>query len=207
MNNKYLKSLPPELINSAACLYVDALKDKVVPVLGDSARAIRVLTRNLVPVRCLAAICNDKLVGLLGIQTVQGGFFSPSVDSMISEYGLVEGIYRFVGLFLLHHKAMSDEWYVDGIAVDKDMRGKKIGTALLDYLEIMAKENGIRRISLDVIDTNKKAKSLYSRLGFVETRQSSIWPFNHIYEFPFKTVITMEKELDCNSRLAFASKQ
>ncbi len=198
MDSEYLKSLPPELIHPAACLYVDALKDKIGPVLGDPATAIRVLTRHLVPVHCLTAICNNKLVGLLGVQTAQGGFFSPSVASIVSEYGLVEGIYRYMGLFFLHHKVVSDEWHVDGIAVEKTMRGKNIGTALLEYLEIMARENGIRRISLDVIDTNRKARSLYSRLGFVETSQSAIWPFNHIYEFPFKTVITMEKEITCN---------
>ncbi len=166
--------------------------------MGDSVRATRVLARHLVPACCLAAICNDKLVGLLGVQTAQGGFFSPPVASLISEYGVVEGVYRYMGLFFLHREAVSDEWYVDGIAVDKNMRGKKVGTALLNYLEVMARENNIRKISLDVIDTNRKARSLYSRLGFVETSQSSIWPFNHIYEFPFKTVITMEKELACN---------
>ncbi len=200
MTFTYQKSVPPELINSAVSLYVDALKDKVVPVLGDTTRAISVLTDNLVPGRCLAAICDDKLVGILAIQTAQGGFFSPSMQSIISEYGWVQGLYRYAGLFFLHHETKCDEWYVDGIAVDKDMRGKKVGTALLGRLEIMAKENGIRKISLEVIDTNERARSLYRRLGFVETKQTAIWPFNYLYKFPFKTVITMEKELNDDNK-------
>lgn len=63
-----------------------------------------------------------------------------------------------MGLFLLHHKAMSDEWYVDGIAVDKDMRCNKIGTALLYYLEIMAKEMVYEKFLLmSYIQTRKQS--------------------------------------------------
>lgn len=57
---------------------------------------------------------------------------------MIREYGLAEGIYRYMELFFLHRKIMIDEWYVDGITVDKDMRGKGVGTTIWKFCKKMA---------------------------------------------------------------------
>lgn len=107
-----------------------------------------------------------------------------------------------MGLNLLHHKTAADEWYVDGIAVAEKMRGKGVGTELLGHLESLAEENGIRKISLEVINTNQKAQALYLCLGFVAGKRTALWPFNHLYGFPFDSVITMEKTLhDANTSL------
>lgn len=59
---------------------------------------------------------------------------------------------------------------MDGIAVKQDMRGKGIGTKLLDELKQYARDNGFSSIRLDVIDTNPAARRLYERQGFVLTR-------------------------------------
>jgi ribosomal protein S18 acetylase RimI-like enzyme len=201
MYYRCLNHLPSELKNSAACLYVDALKDKVTPIFGGSSRARRVLVRGLVPDHCLTAFWNDNFVGLLGIQNKNGGLFNISLNAMIREYGLLRGVYRYFGLCLLHHINESDEWYVDGVAVDEKMRGKGVGTGLLGYLEFLAKEKGVKKITLEVIDSNPKAMALYNRLGFIKTNQSNVWPFNHIYKFPFKTVTMMEKVLNHNDVL------
>ncbi len=74
------------------------------------------------------------------------------------------------------------------------MRGKGVGSQLLDLLEQLALENGIQTISLAVINTNPRAESLYKRLGFVSTRRDKLWPFNRIFGFPFESATFMIKK-------------
>jgi ribosomal protein S18 acetylase RimI-like enzyme len=54
----------------------------------------------------------------------------------------------------------SEELHIDGIAVTKEMRGKGIGSHLINLFERVALERGFRAISLEVIDTNERAISL-----------------------------------------------
>jgi RimJ/RimL family protein N-acetyltransferase len=56
-----------------------------------------------------------------------------------------------------------------GISVQKDWRGKGIGTAMLKMLLVWAEEHpAIEKVGLGVFSTNTGAVELYRRLGFVE---------------------------------------
>lgn len=195
MRVNYIDHLPSGLETPAVCLYMDALKDKLKPIFGNTDRALHVLASNLESGHCLTALYNWDLVGVLGIQTKKNGFLNPTANSLIGEYGLIGGFLRLAGLQLLHHRTGTDEWYVDGIAVSEEMRGLGIGTGLLSFLESIAKEKGIRKLSLEVTDRNQRAKVLYERLDFVVTKQTSLWPFNRFYGFPFESAIKMVKTL------------
>ena len=46
------------------------------------------------------------------------------------------------------------------------MRGKKIGTKIIDYIILYAKSRGYKKLKLTVVDTNPIAKKLYERIGF-----------------------------------------
>lgn len=59
---------------------------------------------------------------------------------------------------------------MDGIAVATGHRGAGIGTMLLREIAAVAAEAGLRRIRLDVIDVNPRARALYERHGFVAVR-------------------------------------
>ena len=78
---------------------------------------------------------------------------------------------------------------MDGICVSKEARGKGIGTALLDAISEMAKERGLREVRLDVIDSNPRAKALYTRRGFVEGKTTQMGPLKYV--FGFKSATTM----------------
>ena len=43
---------------------------------------------------CLAVIREDRLVGVLGIQSRDGGFLNPNLRSLIREYGIMGAIYE-----------------------------------------------------------------------------------------------------------------
>lgn len=54
-----------------------------------------------------------------------------------------------------------------GIGVVADFRGQGIGEALIRAALIKAKENGLKRVTLSVREPNKRAISLYEKVGFV----------------------------------------
>ena len=193
MQVDYVDYLPAEFSNPAIGLYVAGLKEKLMSILGNDDRARRVLLQNLALDHCITAVCHHKLVGMLSIQTGERSFWNPTLKSLIEEYGAMGGLFRLGGLHLLHHETGPGEWYVDGIVVAEEMRGLGIGSGLLSLLEKIARDKGIGKLSLEVLDTNHRAKILYERLGFAETARNSIWPFNHVYRFPFKSAIEMVK--------------
>ena len=56
--------------------------------------------------------------------------------------------------------------HVDQISVRLEERGKGIGAALMHQAEILAKELGVDRITLDSWDFNLNAHAFFERLGF-----------------------------------------
>ena len=195
MHIDYLDYLPDEFKDQALELYLHALRDKLEPIIGLDSRALKVLGSNLAANRCMAAVCDQQLAGIIGTQTEKGGFLNPTLKSMVEVYGLAGGILRMFGLALLHHSTAADEIYVDGIAVRKEMRGRGVGSRLLEMLEETALKQGIRRLTLEVIDTNPRAEALYKRLGYVVRKRRIIWPLNWCIRFPFKAACLMEKKL------------
>ena len=195
MQIDYLDYLPDEFKASAITLYFNALREKLEPILGSDDRAHKALGSHLATDKCLAAICDQKLVGILGIQEDNGGFINPTFKTMVKLYGIFGGILRMSGLEMLHHRTASDELYVDGVAVVDEMRGKGIGSHLFDRLERIAAKKSVRKISLEVIDTNQRARALYEHLGFVATTEQTTWPLNLFLNFPFKSATLMVKRI------------
>lgn len=55
-----------------------------------------------------------------------------------------------------------------GIGILKNARGTGLGTALMQSLIQLAKQLGIKIVILDMFATNKVARGLYEKVGFVE---------------------------------------
>ena len=92
------------------------------------------------------------------------GMFAPELTD--------ENAYYLVGLsgeevicYGGFHKVL-DEGQIANVAVRADMRGKGFGRLLMQSLLDLAKREGIKRITLEVKDTNERAVKLYKSLGF-----------------------------------------
>jgi ribosomal protein S18 acetylase RimI-like enzyme len=59
---------------------------------------------------------------------------------------------------------------MDGIAVDPRIRGRGVGSLLMEEVAAVAVEHDCREIRLDVIDTNPRARALYERRGFTAVK-------------------------------------
>ena len=195
MQIEYLNHLPAEFLDSAIELYFNSLREKLEPILGSDGRAQEALVSSIMKNNGFIALCEGKLVGIMGVQTSKGGFINPSFKTMVRVYGKLGGLVRLWGLWTLHHSTKDDELYVDGVAVAPEMRGNGIGTQLFELMESTASAKGINKITLDVIDTNPKAKALYKQLGFLQTNVKEIWPLNLLIKFPFKSATFMVKTI------------
>lgn len=65
------------------------------------------------------------------------------------------------------------DFYLLSIAVDEALRGKGVGSALIDSIEDRARASGSTRLSLDVSAKNVSARKLYERRGMTVESQ---WP-------------------------------
>ena len=87
-----------------------------------------------------------------------------------AEYGTVFFVAQLQGKIVgyLGMKPILDEGYISNVAVTSEIRGKGVGSALLERLTIYAKENGIKTISLEVRPSNAPAIALYQKFGYAE---------------------------------------
>jgi ribosomal protein S18 acetylase RimI-like enzyme len=76
-------------------------------------------------------------------------------------------------LFRILTSIPDGSFYLLAMAVDDEMRGRGIGSALMDHVEERARRSGSSRLCLDVAVKNAGARRLYDRRGMsAETR----WP-------------------------------
>ncbi len=187
------RGLPSELAGSASELFLSALSEKFAPVLGNDSKATELFKASIVVSSCFSALEDNRLLGVLAVQTEDQNFLNPSFGDLSIHYGFWGAVVKGVALHLLQHKPKSEELHVEGIAVVDSARGKGVGTKLLEELMRFAQTRNFKKITLEVIDTNHRALQLYERLGFAIQKHSKIWPANKIIGWTFNETIFMEQ--------------
>lgn len=72
-------------------------------------------------------------------------------------------------------------YYIMGVAVFPEYRGKGIGTRFLELAAGKAREYGLSQLSLIVFEQNNGAKKLYERHGFYEIAREAVVPHDLIH--------------------------
>lgn len=96
-------------------------------------------------------------------------FVSSYCDPPNSVLLVAEDDARVVGLVGLLGRALEQEAHVGsvGLSVDRDYRGRGIGTLLLERLLEWAPAHGVTRVEIEAFANNPRALRLYERVGFV----------------------------------------
>ncbi len=79
----------------------------------------------------------------------------------------------FAPLMRIIDSIADGDFYLQTIAVDKELRGDGVGAILMDSYEERARASGSTRLSLDVSATNEGARRFYERRGWSVESQ---WP-------------------------------
>ncbi len=186
--------LPTPLRDAAARLYWQAFGGKLGVVMGPDHRALAFLNRVIQQDHVIIAQDESgSLLGIVGFKTPQGAFADGDMADLHSVYGFFGAIWRAGLLWMLQREVDNKNFLLDGICVAKEARGMGIGTALLDAICDEARMRGYQGVRLDVIDSNFRAKALYERRGFRETKTDKLGLLRHVFGFAGST--TMVRDL------------
>ncbi|MFI9150466.1 GNAT family N-acetyltransferase [Streptomyces sp. NPDC053367] len=164
------RSVPEGSEEQVAALYWEAFGRKLAPALGPPETGRAFIAAHLHHDRGIVAMCGGRVVGAAGHQLGGRALTGGGVKEVLSTYGLLRGLPRLAVLALFERSPAAGELVMDGIAVDAAHRGRGIGSLLLEETAAVAAEHGCRRVRLDVIDTNPRARALYERHGFTARR-------------------------------------
>jgi ribosomal protein S18 acetylase RimI-like enzyme len=168
--------MPEEFRREVAEIVYEAFQQKLAPLIGSPEQGIAILEKALDPALAIIAVCQGQAVGIAGLQYDGCNFINPQRSEFIRQFGLVSGTLRFVMFKTFALAYFQSDMYIDILAVSPAMRGKGVGTLLLDAVFHTARDKGFGSVSLEVVDTNPKARRLYERVGFVA---------KHTYHYPY----------------------
>jgi len=194
-NIEYLLGTPEEKRDEAAVLYESAFGQKFSMVIASQADRVKLISNSFLLQHSIAAISDGQLVGIAGFQTESGALTGGmNYRQLISQLGFFRGNRAAILFSLYERKPVPGELLMDGIAVAPKIRGKGIGTRLLEELVTYAKREKFDQIRLDVIDTNPQARKLYERNGFVETKTEHFGYLRWLLGFGASTTMVYKLE-------------
>jgi ribosomal protein S18 acetylase RimI-like enzyme len=164
------RGVPAGAERRAAELYWEAFGRKLGPALNPAGKAVPFLAAHLNTDRAVCALLDGRLVGLAGYQHGGRALTGGSARAVLRAYGHLRGLRRLVLLALFERRPAPGQLLMDGIAVDPAMRGRGVGSLLIEEVAAVAAEQDCREVRLDVIDTNPRARALYERRGFTAVR-------------------------------------
>jgi ribosomal protein S18 acetylase RimI-like enzyme len=89
----------------------------------------------------------------------------------------IRGDWQPVGVALL--AVEGEESWCGGLAVGRDYRRCGGGEGLMQAIQKQAQARGAQRLQLEVLAENEAARTLYRRLGYVESRELLMWERPH----------------------------
>lgn len=101
----------------------------------------------------------------------------------IMKFDFIKNLEKFIKSFLKLSIIKKDEYYISNIAVYPEFRGLGIGRKLLLFIENKAKENNLKKLSLDVEKENKNAIEIYKNFGFRIDNEFNLTFHENIFSF------------------------
>lgn len=191
------RAVPAGAEERVAELYWEAFGRKLGPGLNPPERGRRFIATHLNRDRGVVALIGGEVVGVAGYRLGGRALTGGTAADVLSAYGLLSGVPRLAVLALFSRTPAPQELVMDGLAVDASWRGRGIGGRLLQEMALLAADHGCRRIRLDVIDTNPRARALYQRHGFRPVRTERTPYLRNL--LGFGAVTTMHRPIETHA--------
>lgn len=182
---------PEDQRERAATLFWQAFRGKLHRILSPDEKALDFLRQVADPSYAISALSPEgRLLGVAGFKTADGAFMGGVLSDLQAVFGRFGGLWRGIALSVLERPLAPGILLMDGIMVDPAARGQGIGQRLLTAIKARAGDLGCNRVRLDVIDTNPRARALYTREGFVAGETAQMGPLRHLFGFRAATTMT-----------------
>jgi ribosomal protein S18 acetylase RimI-like enzyme len=189
----YQIGIPERYRLAAVDLYDEAFKSKFSLAVKNKEGRRQLLKKGLALNHAIGAISQKELLGIVGFHSNEGSLTGAiRYRDLVSQLGFFKGNRAAVVFSIYERTPHPGELLLDGIAVRADARGLGIGSMLLGEIREYAVQHGYKRLRLDVIDTNPKAKKLYVNLGYKEVRTDNFPYLKNVLGFGGVTTMTLE---------------
>ena len=162
--------IPEEMRHQAAIICYEGFRSQMELLVGSQQKGIALLEQSLDLELALMALQQGRLVGFVGLQYENRPFFRFKRSHFTQELGFLRGLLVYLLFNLFATQILPQEMFINVIVVDASVRGKGIGTSLMQSVFEITQQNQFHAVVLDVIDTNPDARRLYERLGFKPVR-------------------------------------
>jgi len=143
---------------------------------GSRRSLLPALAKALRSDRAICAYLDGRLLGIVGVDYGGQNLLAARWHAFCHDLGLLRGTLDALLISLMAWRDRRDDLYISSLAVAPEFRGRGIGTQLLSAAESLARELRFRQVSLNVVNTNPRARALYVRLGYRVVRQHR-YPF------------------------------
>ena len=147
-----------------------AFEQKIRALIKSKEKALAIYNKSLKNDQVFYALLDGNVVGLIGLQYKNRTFLEFKYRDLRKYFNPLQSYFIYKIYKLTSPKIKDDVLRIDSIAVDKSFRSLGIGTQLINKVFEFAKNKGFKKVILEVINTNPKAKGLYERIGFKEKK-------------------------------------
>jgi GNAT superfamily N-acetyltransferase len=183
------RGLPNPFRRQAAELYYDAFRQKFEPIFRAQNQGLAILEKAFNSDLAFVAVHQNRLLGLAGMQFGGFHFVHFKISWFIEDFGWLRGPIKFALFLLFDRPHREGQLLMDGIVVHPSMRGRGIGTQLLQSVFDFAHTHGFKSLRLDVVDTNPGARRLYERMGFTPLKTHNYTFLSKIMGFSASTIM------------------
>jgi len=174
---KILNKLDKSYYSDAVCIFYEAFEQKIRAFIKSKEKALSIYEKSLIPDKIFPAVLDNKIVGFAGLQHNGRSFIEVKYATLRLYYNPFKSAFIYQIFKLMTPKIKKDTVRIDSIAVLKPYRSMGIGTMLINEVFDFARKNGLKKVRLEVVDTNPKAKALYERMGFVQEKKVNYYFF------------------------------
>lgn len=169
---------------SAAKLIYDTFERKFRYTFGPRHKGVLLIAHSLRSEYGLIVLREDELVGICGAKDSKGELIQVQWNSWLRTYHFRVLKTMMIGSLLWFRRAQPTVLWIDTLSVAKSARSQGIGTQIIQEFIRIGKERGYTAVKLEVINSNIRAKMLYSRLGFDITHYTNVpRPWSHLLGF------------------------
>jgi ribosomal protein S18 acetylase RimI-like enzyme len=162
-------------------LAFSTLGDFMNDFLRSKREVVTLVSGSLRDDRLLVALKDDVVVGFSGLEHSGKSFINISFREAARILGLkayAVVIFRFVMIF---NRVSPSQVHVQSLAVSEKERSRGIGSRLLHFSMDYARSRGFAQVKLEVTGANPRARRLYNRMGFIETKVQTVpYPFSRL---------------------------
>jgi ribosomal protein S18 acetylase RimI-like enzyme len=188
------QGLSPAHLHRAAQLYFSAFTQQISPILGVNTSAVEFVQKCINPQHAVTATLDGRLAGFVGLQYSGQSFLQLRLSQFTQNFGWLLGRIHFreANLFSqpLQQPLQEGDVRIEGIAVEPELRGRGVGTWLLNAATEFAGKQGFRAVHIDVPDTAPDLFQLCRRMGF---NYVSTQTWNFLKPFGISTFTTLTK--------------